>query len=388
MNGVGRFETSRGVVWKIRYYAPVVPGESWPRKQRTETLIGCRSRTDAAGVLALRMARVFDGTYRPDRAPPITVTAAIDAFEAARLSELRDGKSIVRSLRKHVGRHMGALYLPQVTTGRCEEYRRTRLGEGAKPATVRKELRYLQACFKQARKDGHDVGDPVADVSFKGINNARTRMPSRDELESLVDAARANETFVRPLFFVLVTTGMRISSALSLRWDRLDAAAFAVEQKGGTTVRAPMMDLLWSELARWRPESERLGKHGWVFPSLRGKNAKGHLSRSAVQRAWPALLERAKVEGVTRHDMRRWVVTALRALAGGDHKAIGQISGHASAAMIDRYDQGAFERSKVLTAGLRDLIPISGAATDAQGADPDAQESATSVPGEVPRNSE
>lgn len=365
-NGIAFAETKRGRVWKIRYMAPVFPGAPWPRKQKTETLIGCRSRGEAAGVLASRMSRIFDRTYRPDSAPPITVTDGIEQFIAARSGELASISSVRGSLRNHVARLMGKLFMQEATTARWEDYRSSRLNEGAAKATVRNELRYMQMVYTRARKDGHDVGDPISDVSFRGahaLKNARKRVPSPAELANLVTAALKQEPLMRAVFFALACTGMRIGTALKMRWDGLsfEERWIDVVQKGNDPIRVPMSARLAFELELWRPASVKAGgESGWVFPAFRrGKSGvRGALSKTAVYDRWPDLLKEAKVDGLTRHDMRRWVVTALRKIAKGDDKALGAVSGQRGQVTIDRYDQGALERAHELVPHLDDLIPI------------------------------
>lgn len=359
VNGVGRFETSHGVSWRIRYRAPVHPTSTVTR-QVTETLRYCGSRKDAEGVLAKRRTEIFEGTYRPrNSAKPVTVAEMVETFLEARKSELRGWRTYAGSLRNHVVKLLGKRYLFELTTSMCEDYRRDRLAEGAAPATVRGELRCLQGVYLEARKRELVSHDPVADMRFRGIDNARTRVPTDVEVANLAGAAQQTDTFMRPLFFVLLGTGMRLGSALALRWEDVDFANGWIEatQKGGRKVRPPMSALLAQELLLWRPASEKKGKgSGWVFPSRMRK----HLTQTAVHEAWPLLLAKAKVTTkLLRHDLRRYMVTRLRAL-GLDDRAIGAVSGHSTVPMIDRYDRGAHERAAVEIDRVFDLktIPV------------------------------
>lgn len=381
MSGIGRFETSRGTSWKIRFRVPLAPG-SMQTKQITETLRHCKSRKDAEAVLSKRRTEVFEGEYRPRNSQkPVTVAEAVETFLSKR-TDLRDHAGYARTLRNHVVRLMGKQFLFAVTTGKCEDYRRTRFAEGAAKATVRKELRYLQSVFVQARKDGIVEGDPVADVSFKGIDNARTRVPSPAELHRLVEAALRDETFARTVFFVLMCTGLRIGSALALRWEGVNfkEGYVEVEQKGGKKVRPPMSSLLRAELERWKPWSISAdGADGWVFPALKHytKRASSRpMSKTSLYRQWEKLLADAKVEGVTRHDMRRWMVTALKSLTS-DGKTIGAVSGHTNLATIDRYDQGARARAMPLVEAVTDLKLISKIASQTDQVSNSAEENAS-----------
>lgn len=358
-NGVAEIQRKRGKVFKIRYRVPLVPGHD-PTRQVVETLKHCANRKQAEGVLAQRMASVFEGTYRPrNQQKPIMLTEFIGKYLETRKNELAAWDSYDRSLRKHVVPFMGERYLFEVNTAMCEDYRRHRLEQGAAPATARKELRYLQSVYVEARKRGHVSHDPVSDVSFKRIDNARTRMPSPIEIAKLARTALALDRgdFMRPLFITLMCTGFRITSALELRWEHvdLDEHTLKVKQKGDTWVYPPMTSLLRAELEHWQPVSRAIGKDGFVFPALRGAGA---MNRGTAKKHWIDLIEKAGVSGLTFHDIRRWVVTAMKK-HGADSKVIGTVSGQATAAIIDRYDQGARERAATIMEAVTDLKLIS-----------------------------
>lgn len=366
MNGIGRFETSRGVSWKIRFRVPIEPGSRRTR-QITETLRYCPSRKAAEGVLATREAQVFNGTYRRRLREAVTVTEMIKRTLDARASELKAISAIRGSLENHVARLLGGKYLSEVTTGDCEDYHRERQKEGAAPKTAKNELRYLQMVFAEARKRGLADIDPVSPMRFRRVDKVRERIPTQDELVRLANAALRCESFMRPMFFVLLGTGLRIGSVLKMRWDdvHFDEGWFETYNKGGGRVRPPLSEALAEELEAWRSWSESLQDgEGWVFPAARvGKDGKrGHLSAGAVQDEWAKLLKAAEVTGLVRHDMRRSMVTRLRDL-GADDKTIGAITGHQTEKMIDRYDrklpQRMAERFARLSKHLESLMPIS-----------------------------
>ena len=364
--GIQVVETSRGRVYKIRFRAPIVPGQRKTR-QVIETLAHCPSLNHAKGILAQRRTAIFEGTYRPRNAQkPVLLSELVELFLTAKETELASWSSYRAALRRHVVPFFAKKYVFEITTGDCEDYRRKRLAEGAAPASVRNELRYLQSVYVEARKRGIANIDPVSDVSFGGIRNTPERAPAPAQIMALVAAARKEprESFLRPLFFVMLCTGLRVSSALRLRWEHVDYAGGCIGtvQKGGTWVWPPMPALLRDELEQWEPVSKAICPgSGFVFPSLRTGRA---LTPTAVQKSWPAMLERAKVTGVSRHDLRRFMVTRLREL-GADDKSIGRISGHATATMIDLYDKRGLTEVAQFAEAASDLKLISAAAKGA-----------------------
>jgi integrase len=349
------------VSWKIRYRVPLAPG-STRTKQITETLRGCLSRKAAEGVLATRMSAVFDGSYKPRSSKqPTLLSEYAETFLKAHAGELASLRSYAYSLRLHVVPFLKRKYLHEITTGDCEDYRRHRLGEGAAPATVRNELRYLQSVLKDARKHELCSKDPVADMSFKGIKNSPENAPAPEHVLRLVEAARAlsPHDHLRPLFFVLLCTGLRLGSALRLRWENVDYenGCIGTVQKGGTWVWPPMPDLLRVELELWEPRSLNQGSDGWLFPSVTGAEG-GTVTPTQIQKAWKKLLKAAKCTGITRHDMRRFMVTRLREI-GADDKAIQRVSGHRTAAMVDRYDKRGHASAAAFSEQASDLKSIS-----------------------------
>jgi integrase len=328
----------------------------------TETLLHCPNRRSAEGVLASRQLEVFEGRYKPRGGKPVLLEEFVEKFLAAKKGELASWMSYRGSLRLHVVPYFKGKYMTEITAGDCEDYRRHRLEQGAKPATVRNELRYLQSVYADARKRELVTTDPVGNVSFKGIRNTPDRAPTPAEILRLVEAATEEppESFLRPLFFVMLCTGLRLASALRLRWDHVNyvEGCLGTIQKGGTWVWPPMSQRLREELLRWQPISEGLDKGGWVFPSLRTGQ---HLTTSAVHKAWPSLLERAEVDGITRHDLRRFMVTRLRELAADD-RAIGLVTGHRTSAVIDRYDKRGLAIAADFAEQATDMKSISDAA--------------------------
>lgn len=348
--------------WKIRYRVPLAPA-STRTKQVTETLRGCISRKAAEGVLATRMSAIFDGSYKPRATKaPTLLSTHVDKYLADRKAEGFPSLSAYKpSLLLHVVPYFKGKLLHQITTGDCEDYRRARLAKGAAPATVRNELRYLQSVFADARKHELCTNDPVGNVSFKGIKNSPEHAPAANDVLRLVEAARALPAIdhLRPFFFVLLCTGLRLSSALRLRWEHVDFenGALGTIQKGGTWVWPPMPSLLVAELELWRPTSLDIGDGTWVFPSVSGARD-GHITKSQIHKAWGLLLASAGCRGITRHDMRRFMVTRLRELGADDH-AIKRVSGHATAAMVDRYDKRGHANAAAYSEQASDLGAIS-----------------------------
>lgn len=306
-------------------------------RQRTETLVYCKSRRDAEQVLALRQGQVFDRTYRPRalERPPTVAEYAVEFLKT------KEGQPIhadyERSFRLHLTPYFGRMLVCEVSTRDGTNYRAWRLGQGASAKTVKNELDYLGTLYSMAKAEGVATLDPTAGVDHGKMKSRRERLLTRDELRRLLVALSATKGWLRPFFVVLHYTGMRLSDVCALPWERIDFDMNYLAQKQkktGEWVYPPMHAALVRELAAWRAEC-RSSK--WVFPQAAAPSK--HISRHAIVDPWARLLEQAGVQDFTRHDMRKLLVTTLKALGARDDQVKG-ITGHATTAMVAHYNLG------------------------------------------------
>ena len=116
---------------------------------------------------------------------------------------------------------IGALRLAQVSTGDVSKQRDSMLKAGKSPATVVRYLAVLSHVYTVARLDwGYQVINPVDGVRKPRVMNARSRRPSKDELDAILYQLNSNELCM----FVLLAaeTAMRRSELFKLRWNQID----------------------------------------------------------------------------------------------------------------------------------------------------------------------
>src|SRR5581483_3363987 len=121
---------------------------------------------------------------------------------------------------RHVIRLLGQLELGQLGLEDVQRFQSTRIGEGAAPETVRKELVTLRRTLTHAKAQGHFAGDPRALVpGFKAKYVPRTRHLTYDEYLKLWEQLSPD----RQVWFRLaVLTGGRSSEVDRLTWADVD----------------------------------------------------------------------------------------------------------------------------------------------------------------------
>jgi integrase/recombinase XerD len=134
------------------------------------------------------------------------------------------------------------------------------------------------------------------------------------------------------LALLLLDTGLRVSEALNLAWERVDFdnLLITVTGKGGKHRVVPFSFECRKVLFRWKQRS----KSDLVFPTRNGTGA----SRRNVQRDMKLLGARVKICGVrfSPHTFRHtFAVSYLR--AGGNVLYLQRILGHSTLEMTNRY---------------------------------------------------
>ena len=178
---------------------------------------------------------------------------------------------------------------------------------------------------------------------------SRDRFLSDEELQSLgtaLDSAQEGIVVTNALRFLLFS-GWRLNEALSLSWEDLDNQAKVIrlgDTKGGAatidinpdmeTVLEEMKDFQKQEWLKakkaWRtkkesgePVGEEPEPNPFVFP---GREEGGHLVN--LRKPWVRLCQKAGIQGVRLHDIRRTFGTVGAGDAGLSHETIGKVLRH------------------------------------------------------------
>lgn len=251
-----------------------------------------------------------------------------------RLKGRRSARDLENSLR-----HLRAVFehykAPQITSLAIAHYAADRLGAGAAPGSVNRELAALKRTLRLALK--HGAVGTVPYIEMLPENNARQAVFTYAEFAALRDAmpAEAHRDFLAALYH----TGVRRTQMALLEWRDIFAEHALMRgetTKNGEAHKLPLRGEFGAVIARAR-ERRRLDCR-FVFhcdgqPLVYGE---GSLHPNFRQ-AWEAALKAAGLEGRWLHDLRRSAATNL-ARAGVPEQVAMRITGHKSMGMYRRYN--------------------------------------------------
>jgi integrase len=204
----------RGKVWWGRYAAP---GGLTQR-------ISLKTADKKAALQALRRIELAGGPDRPqDRTVSVALAHLLDTVYAGRNPKTVES---YRQKARHLVRLLGAgTSVSHVTRAACQEYRATRLKEGASEHSVYKEAVVLRLALAESGIEGVV---PKFSANYKPVE----RHLSIEQFGALLAALPVD----RRLWVVLAAMlGGRDSEVIGLRWEDVDLEAGLVRIRGTKT---------------------------------------------------------------------------------------------------------------------------------------------------------
>jgi integrase len=262
--------------------------------------------------------------------------AARDVLDDYQINRKRSLVDVQRHLRLHLEPFFGRRRMATITTTDVRRYVGRRQGEGAKNATINRELSVLKRAFTLAIAAGTLPSRPH--IPLLREDNVRRGFFEAGEFESV---RRRLPPDLADFVSFLYTTGWRWrSEAARLRWANVAFDAGEVRLEPGTTktgegrvfpFTAELRALLERRRAVTRERERELGRivpH--VFTRAHGEPL------GTFNKAWATACRAAGVPGRVLHDFRR---TAVRNLvrAGVPERVAMQMVGWKSRQMLDRY---------------------------------------------------
>lgn len=137
--------------------------------------------------------------------------------------------------------------------------------------------------------------------------------------------------YLKPIVICALTTGLRKSNILNLKWERINFELGFIEilkqeNKGKKKIRIPLSK-------KFKTELEKIGikKNGYVFMSHRGNKP-----YTNINEGFKKALERAGIENFRFHDLRHTVGTRLIA-NGADLQTVKDYLAHSDIKTTQRY---------------------------------------------------
>lgn len=209
---------------------------------------------------------------------------------------------------------------------RDQAKRTTRRGRPPSPATMNRHLSFLRRLFNMAIADELTTNQPVKRGTLGQENNRRTRWLAPEEEERLAAASPSSKLWLA--IQVALWTGLRAGEQLRLRRADTDLERETItvrSSKGHEDEHLPLHPRA-AELLRTAHDAHNEDR---VFPWWSGVDT--------LNQAFQRLCDRAGVEAITWHDLRRTFCTRL-ALAGVPMEQIQRLARHATLEVtIQRY---------------------------------------------------
>jgi len=164
-----------------------------------------------------------------------------------------------------------------------------------------------------------------------------TRILSDEERINLVQACKLCKKYpeILPIVLLAVTTGMRRGEILNLRWADINFTTeriFLWNTKNDETRAVPLVGPAFQALQAWS-KIRPINNDALVFPS----RVEGNLMNPFhLDHAWRLVKNSAELTDFRFHDLRHTAASYL-AMNGAGLREIGDILGHKTLAMVQRY---------------------------------------------------
>lgn len=315
--------------------------------QQVRRSTGTADRRLAEAVLAKVKVRMIEGQYF-DRLEEQERT--FGEMMARYVQERVIGNSLhgerrARAILAHLLPVFGTKTLAEVSPKAIVAYKVMRQQDGAKPATIVKELALMKAAFNVAIREWEWCRDnPVCRVTFGRVNNARVRYLDDVTFERVLQACPA---WLQPIVLVARYTGMRRDNIVMLQWQQVDLERKLIvldHTKNGDRLGMPLCDPVIKVLQEvWRTRPKPFGP---VFTKPDGSLISGN----AVGMAFGRTCRQIGIADFRFHDLRHTFASSL-VQRGVDLYRVQRLLGHRDGRMTQRYAHLAPEN-------LRDAVQV------------------------------
>ena len=213
------------------------------------------------------------------------------------------------------------------------------------PATV---VRYMGALSHALNTAVNEWGwidkSPMIGVRKPKVDNERRRFLSDEEIQRVLTEAKGSENrFLYTVVLLALSTGMRLTEIMSLRWrnvlveDGADMGLLVMEKtKNGDARTSPLAEDAFKAVMVLRDKAkkdnaDRVPANQLLFPSDTVDN-----KPVEIRKAWETCRKRAELDDFRFHDLRH-TAGSLLAMSGASTREIAEVLGHKTMAMAKRY---------------------------------------------------
>lgn len=231
-------------------------------------------------------------------------------FEAYRDDRAKDGK-LIANIDYHwraLAPRFAALPISAVDANICRDYTKARITDGVKQGTVWSELTILRAALNWAEK--RRVIERAPYVWTPQKPPARSKVLTEAEVSKLIDACV--EPHIRLFVILAITTAARSAAILELTWGRIDFDCGSIDLRVDEpanpllkTVRKGRAIVPMADFARAELLEAKAGALSDFVIEWNGERVK------KIRKGFERSCQRAGLEGVTPHDLRRTSATWL-----------------------------------------------------------------------------
>jgi integrase len=244
-----------------------------------------------------------------------------------------NGRKTLTDLKGRWNNHLKAFFADMlavnVTEDRVKDYRAKRIEEGAKRASINREVAVIKKAFHLAQEKLPRL--PRFPTQLEE-DPARDNFIGDVEFAALTANVGTDELWLRCFLEVAYAWGWRVSEILALRVKQVDLKQRTVRLGPGTTKSGePREGMMNDKIAALLTECcDGKSKTDYVLTRANG----GHIR--SFRRRWEKLCEKAELPGLLVHDFRRSAAKNFRN-AGVAESVIMDLCGWSTAEMFRRY---------------------------------------------------
>jgi integrase len=249
--------------------------------------------------------------------------------------------NFISQWKKHA---LAAQSLAGITPKDVAAYRDEQLRHGKSPASVVRQLVVISHLFTIAVKEwGYSLDNPVLKIRKPTVANARSRRPSAEELDAVLENLPTDEmrTFVQ----LAAETAMRRSELFSLEWSQVDTESrfvFLPNTKNGTSrtvIVSSKAAALFKTHQGTKQPSERVFSFTHCDTPSKAFRRAVKLSRAHYEMQRKSVDESPMagyLQNLRLHDLRHEATSSLFE-RGLSTMEVASITGHTTLAMLQRY---------------------------------------------------